>query len=59
MSGEAPRRIAGNSCARTTWENATLTAAWLGQHHPGAPQRNRLALRETVGSLGVRMYYNG
>ena len=30
-------RIAGDSCARTTWENATLTAAWLRQHHPGAP----------------------
>ncbi|MEY4801434.1 MAG: hypothetical protein RLZZ274_165 [Cyanobacteriota bacterium] len=35
--GIAPSRIAGDSCARTTWENATLTAAWLGQHHPGAP----------------------
>ena len=35
--GVAPSRIAGDSCARTTWENATLTAAWLGQHHPGAP----------------------
>jgi uncharacterized SAM-binding protein YcdF (DUF218 family) len=22
--------------ARTTWENATRNAAWLGQHHPGA-----------------------
>ena len=22
--------------ARTTWENATRTAAWLRQHHPGA-----------------------
>ena len=36
MSADAPRRIAGDSCARTTWENATLTAVWLGQHHPGA-----------------------
>ena len=35
--GIAPSRIAGDSCARTTWENATLTAAWLGQQHPGAP----------------------
>ena len=35
--GIAPSRISGDSCARTTWENATLTAAWLGQHHPGAP----------------------
>jgi uncharacterized SAM-binding protein YcdF (DUF218 family) len=30
-------RVAGDSCARTTWENATFTAAWLRQHHPGAP----------------------
>ena len=37
MSGVAPSRIAGDSCARTTWENATRTAAWLRQHHPGAP----------------------
>lgn len=80
-------RIAGDSCARTTWENATLTAAWLHRHHPGSPvllitdpwqlprataafrrqglqvqplavepslspgQRNRLALRETAGTL--------
>jgi uncharacterized SAM-binding protein YcdF (DUF218 family) len=29
--------VAGDSCARTTWENATHTAAWLRQHHPGAP----------------------
>ena len=35
--GIGPSRISGDSCARTTWENATLTAAWLGQHHPGAP----------------------
>ena len=37
MSGVASSRIAGDSCARTTWENASLTASWLGQHHPGAP----------------------
>ena len=37
VSGDAPSPIAGDSCARTTWENATLTAAWLGQHHPGVP----------------------
>lgn len=85
--GVAPTRIAGDSCARTTWENATLTAAWLGQHHPGAPvllitdpwqlpratrafarqglqveplaaepplgapERNRLALRESAGTV--------
>jgi uncharacterized SAM-binding protein YcdF (DUF218 family) len=35
--GVAPSRIAGDSCARTTWENATFTASWLRQHHPGAP----------------------
>ena len=35
--GVPPARIAGDSCARTTWENATRTAAWLQQHHPGAP----------------------
>jgi uncharacterized SAM-binding protein YcdF (DUF218 family) len=35
--GVATSRIAGDSCARTTWENATRTAAWLRQHHPGAP----------------------
>jgi uncharacterized SAM-binding protein YcdF (DUF218 family) len=35
--GVAPALVAGDSCARTTWENATLTAAWLRQHHPGAP----------------------
>jgi len=35
--GVEPSSIAGDSCARTTWENATLTSAWLQQHHPGAP----------------------
>ncbi len=35
--GVSPSLVAGDSCARTTWENATLTAAWLRQHHPGAP----------------------
>jgi uncharacterized SAM-binding protein YcdF (DUF218 family) len=85
--GVAPSRIAGDSCARTTWENAIRTAAWLRQHHPGAsvllitdpwqlprashaftrqglqvqplaaepqlsaPERNRLALRESVGTV--------
>jgi uncharacterized SAM-binding protein YcdF (DUF218 family) len=85
--GIAPTRIAGDSCARTTWENATRTAAWLRQHHPGAsvllitdpwqlaracrafarqglqvqplaaepqlsaPERNRLALRESAGTV--------
>ena len=85
--GVAPSRIAGDSCARTTWEHATRTAAWLRQHHPGAPvllitdpwqlprashaftrqglqvqplaaepqlsapERNRLALRESAGTV--------
>jgi uncharacterized SAM-binding protein YcdF (DUF218 family) len=85
--GVAPSRIAGDSCARTTWENATRTASWLRQHHPGAPvllitdpwqlprashaftrqglqvqplaaepqlsapERNRLALRESAGTV--------
>jgi uncharacterized SAM-binding protein YcdF (DUF218 family) len=34
--GVAPSGIPGDSCARTTWENATRTAAWLRQNHPGA-----------------------
>ncbi len=87
LLGVAPSRIAGDSCARTTWENATLTSAWLQQHHSGTPvllitdpwqlprasrafqrqglsviplaaepslaaaARNRLALRETAGTL--------
>jgi uncharacterized SAM-binding protein YcdF (DUF218 family) len=92
--GVAPSRIAGDSCARTTWENATRTAAWLRQHHPGAslpaillitdpwqlpraahafarqglqvqplaaeppltaPDRNRLALRESAATLLYRL----
>ena len=94
MSGDSPRRIAGDSCVRTTWENATRTTAWLRQHHPGAslpavllitdpwqlprasrafsrqglqvqplaaepplsaPERNRLALRESVGTVLYRL----
>ena len=35
--GVDPALVAGDSCARTTWENAIITAAWLRQHHPGAP----------------------
>ena len=35
--GVPPALVDGDSCARTTWENATRTAAWLRQHHPGAP----------------------
>lgn len=34
--GVAPYLVSGDSCARTTWENATRTAAWLRLHHPGA-----------------------
>ena len=85
--GVPSARITGDSCARTTWENATRTADWLRHHHPGSPvllitdpwqlprataafrrqgltvqpipaepgltatQRNRLALRETAGTL--------
>ena len=45
VSGVAPSRIAGDSCARTTWENATLTAAWLGL------QVQLLALRETAATV--------
>ncbi|MEA5423750.1 YdcF family protein [Synechococcus sp. CCY9202] len=37
LLGVAPALVVGDSCARTTWENATRTAAWLRQHHPGAP----------------------
>jgi uncharacterized SAM-binding protein YcdF (DUF218 family) len=29
--------VAGDDCARTTWENATRTTAWLRQQNPGAP----------------------
>jgi uncharacterized SAM-binding protein YcdF (DUF218 family) len=35
--GAPPSHVSGDSCARTTWENASLTAAWLFQHHPGSP----------------------
>ena len=35
--GVKPELVAGDACARTTWENATLTAAWLRKNHPGAP----------------------
>ena len=43
--GVAPERVAGDSCARTTWESATLTSAWLQQQHPApappAPSSSR------------------
>lgn len=84
-------QIAGDTCARTTWENATHTAEWLRRNHPGSPVllitdpwqlprataaflrqgldvrpisaepvlnasgRNRLALRETAGTVLYRL----
>ena len=90
-SGGPAGLVAGDSCARTTWENATRTKTWLKAHHPGAPvllitdpwqlpraahafarqglrvlplavspklsshERNRLALRETAGTLLYRL----
>ncbi|MEA5423737.1 hypothetical protein [Synechococcus sp. CCY9202] len=61
--GVAPSRIAGDSCARTTWENATRAFARQGlQVHPlaaetplTAPERNRLALREAAATLLYRL----
>jgi uncharacterized SAM-binding protein YcdF (DUF218 family) len=35
--GVPANRVSGDSCARTTWENATRTASWLQSHHAGAP----------------------
>jgi len=35
--GVPPDRVAGDDCARTTWENGTRTTAWLRQLNPGAP----------------------
>ena len=34
--GVPPQRIAGDSCARTTWENASLTSTWVREHHSAA-----------------------
>ncbi|MEA5442760.1 hypothetical protein [Cyanobium gracile] len=28
--------MAGDSCARTTWENASLTSTWIREHHSSA-----------------------
>ena len=89
--GAPAERVAGDSCARTTWENATLTTQWLQRNHPEAPvllitdpwqlpraarafgrqgltvlplavapqvsgrTRNRLALRETAGTILYRL----
>ena len=90
-AGGPAERVAGDSCARTTWENATRTKTWLQANHPGAQvlliadpwqlpraanafarqglsvlpmavsprlsshERNRLALRETAGTLLYRL----
>jgi uncharacterized SAM-binding protein YcdF (DUF218 family) len=35
--GVPPVRVAGDDCARTTWENGTRTTAWLRQQNLGAP----------------------
>ena len=35
--GATPERVAGDSCARSTWENATRTTAWLQKNYPDAP----------------------
>lgn len=89
--GAPAERVAGDSCARTTWQNATRTNAWLQRNHPEAPvllitdpwqlpraahafagqglnvmpmaispqlnsrTRNRIALRETAGTLLYRL----
>ena len=86
-----PELVAGDSCARTTWESVTLTTLWLQSHHPGAAvllisdpwqlprataafrrqgvvvepisaepllnasRRNRLVLRETLGTVLYRL----
>ncbi|AFY27323.1 YdcF family protein [Cyanobium gracile] len=34
--GVPPGRIAGDSCARTTWENTSLTSTWIREHHSAA-----------------------
>jgi uncharacterized SAM-binding protein YcdF (DUF218 family) len=35
--GVPPAVVEGDDCARTTWENATRTTAWLREQNPGAP----------------------
>jgi uncharacterized SAM-binding protein YcdF (DUF218 family) len=35
--GVPPAKVAGDDCARTTWENAILTTAWLRQQNPDTP----------------------
>lgn len=35
--GAPAERVAGDSCARTTWQNATITTEWLHRNHPEAP----------------------
>jgi uncharacterized SAM-binding protein YcdF (DUF218 family) len=36
--GVPSQLVSGDSCARTTWENATITAAWIRQQHLLKPQ---------------------
>jgi uncharacterized SAM-binding protein YcdF (DUF218 family) len=38
--GVPPQRIAGDSCARTTWENATLSSAWIREHLSSSSPRS-------------------
>lgn len=35
--GVPPALVAGDSCARTTWENALLTSLWLREQDPPTP----------------------
>lgn len=35
--GVSPEFVAGDSCARSTWENAIYTAAWLQRNHAESP----------------------
>lgn len=35
--GVSPAHVVGDDCARTTWENATRTTAWLRELNPGSP----------------------
>ena len=36
--GVPPGRSSGDSCARTTWENAILTSPWIRDHYTPANQ---------------------
>ena len=39
--GVLPERIAGDSCARTTWDNASFTITWIRDHHTAAKGAQR------------------